>query len=242
MKRQSRYSCAATLLIAAITAIVMPSAASAQHFGLGTELVSRYVWRGTDYGESAALQPTLTFEAAGLEIGTWASYSLSSDGADANEHDVWIGYTLDIGSGSTLSAGLTDYYFPAPDGAPFFDFSGGGEGSHLIEPYVALTGPTSFPLSLLGAIAVHNDPDNSLYLEANLPVAVDGVELGLAAGAVAGKSDLYGTNSFSVVNVRVAATRTLTMSQQFGIPVTVAYILNPVYERSFLVIGFSIRA
>ena len=96
-------------------------------------------------------------------------------------------------------------------------------------------------MTLLAALAVHNDPDNSLYLEANLPLAVDGVELGLAAGAVAGRSELYGTQSFSVVNVRVSATRTLQLSEQFGIPVTVSYILNPESERSFLVIGFSIN-
>ena len=112
MKHEAKYCGAATMLIVAFAAIVMATDTSAQHFGLGTELVSRYVWRGTDYGESASLQPSLTFEAAGFEIGTWASYSITSDGADANEHDVWVGYALDTGSGSTISVGVTDYYFP----------------------------------------------------------------------------------------------------------------------------------
>lgn len=230
------------LLLATLTwvlAFVAP--ATAQHLGIGTDLVSRYVWRGTDYGESATLQPSLVFSVAGFELGTWASYSLSPVGADANEHDVWVGYTLETGSLGSLSVGVTDYYFPAPDGAGFFDFSGGGEGSHLIEPYLRFAGPASFPIAVFGAVAAHNDPDNATYVEISMPIVIDGVELGLTAGAAANGSELYQTSTFAIVNLGLSATRSLSLSQQLELPVTVAYILNPTHERSFLVFGFRVE-
>ena len=220
--------------------LLAPGTSLAQSFSLGSDLVSRYVWRGFDFGESFSIQPALTFSASGFEVGTWASYSISADGAGANEHDLWIGYTIEVGNSGSFSFGVTDYYFPAPDGSDFFDFDGDGEGAHYIEPYVSYTGPASFPITLYGAAFVHNDPDNSIYLQASLPVKVDGVELGLTAGAVAGESAFYGTEEFALVNLGLAAGKDLKVSDAFTLPVSVAYILNPDTERSFLVFGLGI--
>ena len=212
----------------------------AQSFSLGADMVSRYVWRGTDFGESASVQPSLSFSQGGFEIGTWASYSFSPDGASANEHDIWIGYTVEAGTVGSFSFGVTDYYFPAPGGSDFVDLSGEGEGSHWIEPYVSYTGPEKFPLTLSGALFAHNDPDNSLYLQASLPIKVDGVELGLTAGAVGGESAFYGTDGFAFVNLGLAASKEIPITETFGLPINVAYILNPDTERSFLVFGFGL--
>ena len=79
-----------------------------------------------------------------------------------------------------------------------------------------------------------------MYLEASVPVKVDGVELGLTAGAVGGQSAFYGTDGVALVNLGLSATKAITLSEQFTLPVSVAYILNPDQERSFLVIGFGI--
>ena len=52
----------------------------------------------------------------------------------------------------------------------------------------AVTLPESFPVTLSAAFMVHNDPDNSLYLEGALPFSLGDVELGLTLGVVAGMS------------------------------------------------------
>lgn len=228
----------ATLLFS--LAFLTAGVSVAQSFSLGADMVSRYVWRGTDFGESASVQPALSFSQGGFEIGTWASYSFSADGAGANEHDIWIGYTVEAGEAGSFSFGVTDYYFPAPGGSDFFDFSGDGEGSHWIEPFMSYTGPEKFPVTLYGALFAHNDPDNSLYLEASLPIKVDGVELGLTAGAVSGESAFYGTDGFAFVNLGLAASKAIPITEQFALPINVAYILNPDTERSFLVFGFGL--
>ena len=226
------------LFVLHLTAYSLP--AFGQGFSLGADFVSRYVWRGTDFGEAASIQPALSYAASGFEVGTWASYAIDPDAAVVNEHDVWIGYTIETSSAGSISFGVTDYYFPAPGGVGFFEFDGDGEGAHWLEPYAAYTLPGSVPLTLYGAAFLHNDPDRSLYLQASLPVKIDGVEVGLTAGAVGARSDLYGTDGFSFVNLALSVSKPVIITDQFALPISVAYILNPEAERSYLVFGISL--
>ncbi len=212
---------------------------AAQSFTVGSDLMSRYVWRGYDFGESLSIQPTLAVSAGAFELGTWASYSISADGSGANEHDIYISYGIDLGESGSIGLALTDYYFPSPDGLGFFEFDGDGDGAHWIEPAISYSGPESMPISLMAAMFIHNDPDNSLYLEASYPVTVEDVELGFTLGAVAGESGFYGTDGFSLVNVGITASRTIPVTDRFELPVSVSYVLNPDTERTFLVFGVS---
>ena len=228
-----------SLLAVLVLTMLLPAALQAQSFSLGADLMSRYVWRGTDFGESASVQPALSFSVGGFEIGTWASYSFTADGAGANEHDIWLSYTVETATAGTFSLGMTDYYFPAPGGSDFFDFGNGGEGAHFFEPFASYTGPAAFPVTLYGAVFVHNDPDHSVYLEASYPFAVEGVTLGLTAGGVAGASAFYGTEGAALVNLGLSASKEIPITEKFALPLSVAYILNPDMKRSYLVFGLS---
>lgn len=221
-----------TVLTLLVTAgFTLPAAA--QDFSLGADVVSRYVWRGTDFGESASIQPSLSFATGGLEIGTWASYAMDPSSAEFNEHDLWVGYTA-----GPLSFGVTDYYFPNA-GVGFFNFDGEGEGAHLIEPYVAFSGPQTFPVTFYAAYVAHNDPDNSVYLNASYPFLVEGVDMSLGVGASPTESALYGTSGFGVVDIVLSASKSVPLTDAFALPLSVAYILNPYAEKSYLVFGLS---
>lgn len=221
-------------------ALCATSTAGAQTVSVGADAVSRYIWRGTDFGESFSIQPALSVSHGGFEIGSWASYAMDPDAAGVNEHDLWLAYTVETASSGSFSLGVTDYYFPVPGGAQFFDFDGDGLGAHWIEPFASYTGPETFPITLYGAAFVHNDPDNSVYLQASYPVRVDGAEFGLTLGAVGGESPFYGTDGFSVVNVGLAASKTIQLKERVSLPVSVSYILNPDSERTFLVFGVGV--
>lgn len=229
--------------IAVLTVLLLGSMHAetfAQGFSLGADFVSRYVWRGTDFGEAASIQPALSFSSSGLEVGTWASYALDPDAAGVNEHDLWVSFTVVTERAGAFTFGVTDYYFPSPDGTGFFEFDGDGEGAHWIEPFVSYTVPGPVPATFYGAVFAHNDPDASVYIEASLPLQVDGVELALTAGGVAGESVLYGTDGPSVVNLGISASKAIPLTDQFALPLSVTYILNPDAERSFLVLGISL--
>ena len=194
-----------------------------QSASVGADVVSRYVWRGTDFGESMSVQPALTLGFGGLEMGAWGSYAISASGAGANENDLWASYTVSTSSGASFSLGVTDYYFPSPGADGFFV-----NDAHLLELSATVTGPESFPVSLLVGRMSRNDPDNSLYLEASVPVsAFDDVDLSLTAGMVAGASELYGTAGTSFVNLGVSASKDLVVTDSFSLPLSVSYVLNP---------------
>ena len=234
------------ILTFVLLSAVSGTSAEAQ-ISFGADIYSRYVWRGLDFGESLSTQPYLEYSSAGFTIGTWASYSISQDGSGSNEHDFYIGYSADLESGANISFGVTDYYFPSPGGAPFFDFDGveddAATGAHFIEPYFSVTGPESFPVSLYGSVFVHNDPDNSFYLEASVPLAsTEEVELGLVSGFVLGESAAYGTNTLTLINLGLMAGREIKITESFSLPVSLGFVLNatPDNERTFLYFGFSL--
>jgi len=233
------------ILLLSLSLSLSPALAHAQSIGLGADFVSRYVWRGADFGDSFSVQPSLSVSAGGFEIGSWASYSVSADGALANEHDLWISYTIETENSGSISFGVTDYYFPVTDPVTgeqlkFFDFDGGGEGSHLLEPYLSYSAPEAFPITIYAAIMAHNDTDNSLYIEGSIPFDVRGTAMGFAVGMATGPSDLYSVNSTSIINLTLSAEQEIKISDTFSIPISGAYILNPTQERSFLVFGFSL--
>lgn len=194
-----------------------------QSASIGADIVSRYIWRGTDFGESMAVQPALTLGFGGLEMGAWGSYSISASGAGANENDLWASYTVSTSNGASFSFGITDYYFPAPGGHGFFVTD-----AHTLELSASVTGPESFPVSFLAGKMVRNDDDKSLYLEASVPVSsFQDVDLSLTAGMVAGESEFYGTEGTAFVNLGVSASKELVITDSFSLPLSVSYILNP---------------
>ena len=222
-----------------ICACMMTTPVQAQ-VSIGADFVSRYVWRGFDFGESFSIQPALTLgTASGFEVGAWGSYATSPGGAGANELDLWIGYST-----GNFSIGLTDYYFPSPGGNTFFDFDEDDTdgGAHFFEPYASYT---VGPVTLYGAVVLNNlaDDDSAVYLEASLPLTTDteGVELGLVSGFVLGESQFYGTNTTTLVNLGLNASSEVTLGQ-ITLPVFVGYVLNatPGAERTHLVFGFSL--
>lgn len=232
-----RYTHLAGLLVGLF--LLFPSTANAQVSG-GADFMSRYVFRGLDFGESMSAQPYLEYTSGGFTVGTWASYAFEAGGA--NEHDIYVSY-----ANGPFEVGVTDYYFPTPSpganaGAQFFNFDSGTSG-HLIEPYVAFTGTDAVPLSLsvyVNALASDaTDPDNSFYIEAGYSTMVSDVGLDFAAGFVPQESGWYQTGAPTFINFSMTASKSVEITDSFSLPLMVQYALNPTpdAERTFLVFG-----
>lgn len=231
------------LSLALLTLLVfMPMLTHAQSVSFGADFFNRYIWRGYDFGDSFSVQPGLALSAGNFELGTWGSYSISSDGADANEHDLYATYSIGLGTSASLDLTITDYYFPSgeEEAGEWLNFDGGGDGAHWIELMGSVTFPESFPLTITAAFMTHNDPDNSLYLEGAIPFTVADVELGFTLGLVAGKSDFYGVAGASLVNLGLSASKDLQITDNFALPLSAAYVMNPTTEKTYLVFGFSL--
>lgn len=258
------------LQIAALLPVLMtPFLTQAQSVSLGADFFNRYVWRGYDFGDSFSIQPDLSVSAGGFTLGTWGSYSISADGASANEHDIYASYSIALPGSGSVDFAVTDYYFPNTPGVDCEDPAKASferyqvecvspiiiseesessnwsnfddeDGAHYIELMGSVTLPESFPLTLAAAFMVHNDPDDSIYLEASIPFSVSDVDLGFTLGVVAGESDFYGTKDFALVNLGISASKDLQITESFALPLTAGYILNPDDDKSYLVFGFSL--
>ena len=220
-----------------VASAVLAGPVAAQSASIGADIVSRYVWRGLDFGESMSVQPGLTIGLGGLEFGAWGSYSISASGSGANENDLWATYTYETASGASFAVGMTDYYFPGPRAEKFRDAD-----AHTQEVSVAVSGSEAFPVSLYAGMVL--DDDKPIYFEASVPFAAGDVEIGLHAGAVSGESAFYATEGFALVNLGLTASTELAITDSFAPPVSVSYIVNPSDSdsgnRAFLVFALSL--
>ena len=131
---------------------------------VGADLVSRYVWRGVDFGNTPCIQPGIEFATGGVSIGTWGSYGLSSN-TGALEADLYVAYAFEFG----LSVGVTDYYFPGEalmsDGVNIFPVRSGAyfdyDNAHAFEANV---GYEYESFSISANYMFHNGTDD-LYFE-----------------------------------------------------------------------------
>lgn len=189
---------------------------------LGADVVSRYVWRGTDFGNSVSVQPALSLAIDKIEIGAWGSYPLTATaaGAGANENDLYA--TLRAGP---VSFTLTDYYFP--ETMNFFDYSD-KDGFHILE-ISAATSIKNF--SFMGTVNVSGDANNSIYAEMGYAAyEKDGYTVNLMAGAGNYVYIHDPSGDFNWVNLGLTASKGSLFT---------SFILNPELETDFFVFGYS---
>ncbi|MCF7808818.1 MAG: hypothetical protein K9M49_02860 [Candidatus Marinimicrobia bacterium] len=177
---------------------------------LGLDVFNRYVWRGSDFGNSASFQPSMEYASEYFTIGAWGAWSVDGS-AGGNENDLYL--STQVGP---LDLTLTDYFFPAYTGTDqILDLD-----NHILE----LSAGGSFgDFAALVAYNFSGDVNNSAYLE----LAYQFFTIGMGNGFYTVKDD----PDFNIVHVGVSASKDIF---------SVSYILNPEQETSFLVFGISL--
>jgi len=217
---------------------------------LGADIMSRYIWRGSDYGNSLCIQPTLAISAANFEIGCWSSVGTNNF---YKEVDLYAKYTI-----KNFSLVFTDYYVPlindiaaSPDNRYFiYDDK---NTAHSFEGSLLFKGGEKFPLWLLGGVFFYGndkrwgydaDKDSndltyySSYFEAGYSFTVQENSADLFIGFTP-SAGAYG-NTLGVVNLGVTATRKLKISNTLELPVKGSLIFNPQTSNVFFVFGITI--
>ena len=237
MVKYVRNTFAALLMLCAAALLAAPTA-QAQSFDLGADIVNRYVWRGTDFGNAAAIQPSLEFSNGGFTVGAWGSFEVSpTSGSAVNENDLYASYAFETSAG-TFSVGVTDYYFSNP-GNDFFDYDG-DTGSHVIEPSLSFSGP----VSLSASINAYGPTENEIWLEAGIPFSVDDVDLSVAIGGTPNdEAGYYGTDAdtdAAITKLSLSASKSIEITESFSLPIMASYYMNPYLARSYFIFGISL--
>ncbi|MCU4173700.1 TorF family putative porin [Carboxylicivirga sp. N1Y90] len=204
-------------------------------FDVSADLVSRYVFRGVDFGNSPGIQPTIEFSSGGFSAGAWGSYAFSnsSAGADAfQEADIYASYGFDFG----LSLGITDYYYP---GSSWFELDD-EISSHAIELNLGYeTGAFSFAANyaLNDSRAGAGEQDGVMYFEAGYAFGSFNAFIGGGDGWHVSTGE---KGDYQVVNMGVGTEKEIKISDTFSIPMFGQVIVNPNSEQYHIVVGISL--
>lgn len=231
-------------------------------FNFGADLMSRYIWRGTDYGNSPAIQPNLNFSVAGISIGAWGSYSfahhfvqlndsISIDAGNYAEVDLYLSYTC-----KWFTLMVFDFFVPNPIDpnykVNYFDYKNKTTG-HGVELSLAFTGPEKVPLQFLIGTLIYGADKNqdstgvygqgdknnfSTYIEASYSFNVIGIELKPFIGGIPFGSSWYGPRA-GIVNLGLTVKKSIPVTKEFSIPIQASLITNPQAQSVFFVFGLS---
>lgn len=203
---------------------------------LGTDVVSRYVWRGTDFGHSPSIQPTLKLSAYGISFGAWGAFTTSNT-TTAQEADLFLSYTT---TNSLLTFTVNDYFFPneAVTRNHYFNYHE-NETGHVLEGAIALNQSEKMPFGLMAGYNFYGaDKDNSIYMEVSYSTTVKDIPVNLFCGATTDKG-IYGTEA-GVINLGVKATKEVKISETFKLPIYTSVITNPQAGNIFILFGITL--
>jgi hypothetical protein len=220
-------------------------------FSVNLDLMSRYVWRGQDFGAAPSIQPGISYSKWGITVGSWGAYTFNNVNTHVQEFDLYLSYSiLDM-----FSITVTDYFFPE-EGADYkyFDYKDHSTG-HVFEGTIAFNGTENFPLSAFVATNFYGcdarrldlagcpaEIDYSTYAEVAYSFEFINVFMGFNLTNVdtnIGEVGYYG-DSFGVVNLGVSTSKNIKITDQFSLPVSASLITNPQKEKVYFVVGINL--
>ena len=210
--------------IAAIAVLTLSTTTvKAQDFG--ADVVSSYVWRGTQFGTGPAVQPWFTLPSIteSLELGVWGSFPLSDDAAGQTyELDLYASY--DFGP---FALTVTNYTFPGSTGV-YGDYE-------LFDGDLEVTASGS--IGAIGLTVGYFTDLEALYIEAGTTVA--GMDLAIGYGSDAAGGFYVGDEDSGLVNVSLGGSKDIKITEDYSLPLFGSFIYNPTAEAAFMVVGVS---
>ena len=206
-------------------------------FHLGLDLQTKYIWRGMEMMTDDAAPvvfPQINYQGNGFYVYVMGGTAINGK---YSEVDLGVSYTY-----KWLTVGLNDYYYPTTT-IPYdqyFNFKS-NETGHWFEGVVTIT-PESVPIYLTVSnffAGADKDLDGhqaySTYAELGGHYDfLDDHSLALAVGAAFNKSCYNGyEQGFGICNIELRYTYNLALNK-ISLPLSASYIINPVYEKSFM--------
>ena len=210
----------------------------AQDFG--ADVVSSYVWRGTQFGTGPAVQPWFTLPelTSGLELGVWGSFPLSDDGG---EHASGQTYELDLYASydfGPFALTVTNYTFPTATGV--YDTA----NYELFDGDMEVTASTS--LGAIGLTVGYFTDLEALYIEAGTTLA--GIDIAIGYGSDKGSAaddeafyvkEAADDTTSGLVNISLGGSKDIKITEDYSLPLFGSFIYNPTAEAAFMVVGMS---
>jgi len=236
-----------SLLSVELTFAQQDSIVKKNPFSISCDLMSKYVWRGSDFGDAPSIQPGVSYTKGGFTIGAWGAIATTFNGYQ--ETDIYASYAYKF-----MSLTVTDYFFPSNTKTyNFFDYDDSSTG-HILEVSLAFNGLENLPLSVMLA--------TNVYGADNKRINIDGTKGGIQYSTYAeiayafkymsvfmgtnltninrdnGETGFYG-NYMGVVNLGVTTSKSIKITEHYSLPLSVSLITNPQAKKIYLVAGIS---
>lgn len=220
---------------------------SLSKINITSDFVSRYIWRGIDYGKAPSIQPTFSLIKGDFELGSWGAFNITGC---YHEVDIYVKYTI-----KGISAIFTDYFVhneTHTNNTRYFDYVA-NTTNHAFEGALQYKGFENFPISLLAAAYFYGN-DRAWGYDAKKDSALENYyssyfEIGYAVKCKEKTFDLfigltpqagaYG-NTFGVVNAGITAYRTIAITDKFELPVKASLIANPQAGNLYFALGITL--
>ena len=196
------------------------------------DIVSRYIWRGSELSGSPCVQPFVTLEYGKIFGGFWGSAPMAGE----IEADFLLGYSSDY-----FGLSVVDYFVTGDrDGShKYFEWNK-DKTFHDLSFEATFPGTEKIPFRALVAFNFYGaDTLNSRYYEAAWMFGKDDFtgEIFIGGTDAAG---WYG-NYEGVVNTGISFTKELQITDKFNLPVFSKIIINPQKENIYFVFGITIK-
>ena len=216
------------------------STLKASPFGLGLDLQTKYIWRGMEMmsqKSAPVLFPSVNFSWKGVYLYAMGGYAVNGEYAEV---DLGISYTW---KGFTF--GLNDYYYPTVDSNED-NYFGGENTGHWLEATITYA-PDDIPIWITASNFFYGADkyvdENGKEKQAYSSYVEFGTyydflynnRVSLAIGAALNKSCYNGyEKNFSICNIEGKYTYNVKVKNDWTLPLSVSYIYNPVYDKSFV--------
>ena len=210
-------------------------------FGLGLDIQTKYMWRGMEMmteDASPVLFPSFNYSYKGLFLYAMGGYAINGKYAEV---DLGASYTW-----KGLTIGFNDYYYPTVDSNKDEYFGGGKHTGHWLEACITYA-PEKIPVfatlsNFFAGADKYMDDNNeekqaySTYLEVGTYYDfLKGNRITATCGMALNKSCYNGYDkNFSVCNVELKYTYNVKFKSGWTLPLSAAYIYNPVYDKSYV--------
>ncbi len=205
------------------------------NFHLGVDLQTKYIWRGMEMITNDAAPvvfPCVNYSNKGFYAYVMGGYSINGK---YSEVDLGLSYTY-----KWFTIGINDYYYPTTTVAEdqYFNFKKDATG-HWLEAVITIA-PEKIPVYLTVSNFFYGADKNLEGKQAYSTYAelgghydfLNDHRLSLVLGAAFNKSCYNGyAHNFGISNIELKYTYNVAL-KNFSLPLSVAYILNPVYEKS----------
>jgi hypothetical protein len=226
-----------SVILICFCSVLKSQEADSSSFSLNADFVSRYAWRGLLLSASPNIQPYASLTKGQFTFGTWGSYGLNDNYAEIDLYVQW----------QYKNFGLAVYDYCAMSEtvgeSKFFNFRN-KETLHSFEATASLQISENFPLNISASSFFYGyDRDStgnlySTYMELSYPLSRSGYDFNFFVGGTPAKG-MYADKA-GFVNIGATASKTIKVTDNFEMPVSLQLSANPLANYAYLVFSISI--